>query len=388
MNKNILAIAIAAAVAAPSAFAASTVYGLAHISVDSVQNAKNGSSTTENGSVTNLASNSSRLGFKGSEDLGAGLKAIYQFETTVAFDGESSTGGFGGQRNTFAGLQGGFGTVMLGIHDTPFKLVGRKYDMFGDRIGDMRNLTASGGNSMAGSAAVVETFTNTDDDDVNVTVKAAGAATATTGFDLRPQNVIAYQSPKFGGVTALVAYAVDEKNSKSNAADLSATSASLSYAAGNLGADIAYEVHGKGHTPDASKSMSGVRLGASYNFGSVKVQGFYANQDSYVSADNVKARNIYGLGASMKVTAAGSIKAQIGMADKVSGQDKTGANMYVVGYDHNMSKNTTAYAAYAMVDNEANATFSANGGGGHGDAASVNKGKDASAFSVGIIHKF
>jgi hypothetical protein len=48
----------------------------------------------------------------------------------------------------------------------------------------------------------------------------------------------------------------------------------------------------------------------------------------------------------------------------------------------------TAVAAYAMVDNEANGTYTVNGGGGKGDAATVNAGKDPSAFSVGIIHKF
>ncbi|MBD3768044.1 MAG: porin, partial [Gammaproteobacteria bacterium] len=78
MNKNILAIAIAAAVAAPSAFAAATVYGKAHMSVDSVNNAQDG---TKNGSATNVASNSSHIGIKGSESLGAGLKAVYKFET-------------------------------------------------------------------------------------------------------------------------------------------------------------------------------------------------------------------------------------------------------------------------------------------------------------------
>lgn len=365
MNKNILAIAIAAAVAAPSAFAAATVYGVAHMSVDAVQKAANG---TDNGDVTNIASNSSRLGIKGSEDLGAGLKAVYQFETTLNLDGEGDAAkgqgsGFGGQRNSYAGLAGGFGTVLLGIHDTPFKLVGRKYDMFGDQIGDMRNLTA-------------------------------GAGASTTGFDLRPSNVVAYASPTFGGVSAMLAYAADERNStvNTNASKLEAYSASVGYKAGKFGADLAYENHAKGHTGDASKEMTGVRLGASYDFGSVKLNGFYANQDAYVAAnaagDRIKSRNVYGLGASMKVTAAGTIKAQFGMAEKVSGTDSSGANMYAVGYDHAMSKNTTVYAAYAMVDNEANGTYTVNGGGGHGDASTVNMGKDPSAFSVGLIHKF
>ena len=201
MNKNILAIAIAAAVATPSAFAAATVYGVAHMSVDSVTNAANGA---ENGSQTNVASNSSRLGIKGSEDLGAGLKAVYQFETTIALDGESTTGGWGGQRNSFVGLGGGFGTVMLGIHDTPYKLVGRKYDMFGDQIGDMRNLTAGG--------------TTGNIKDTTGALTGAVINDSSAGFDLRPQNVIAYATPTFNGLSAMLAYSMDERNSKNTAA--------------------------------------------------------------------------------------------------------------------------------------------------------------------------
>jgi predicted porin len=370
MNKNILAIAIAAAVAAPSAFAAATVYGLAHMSVDAVQNAKNGSSTTENGSVNSLSSNSSRLGIKGSEDLGAGLKAVYQFETTLALDGEpqsvSSSGGvtstqstgFGGQRNSFVGLGGGFGTVLLGIHDTPYKLMARTYDLFGDRIGDTRTLTRTAG-------------------------------TATLGFDERPANVVAYVSPSFNGIQATLAYVADEKNSKSTANDATAFSAGVGYKAGKLKADLAYETHAKGLNSTAAnaKSMSGVRLGAAYDFGMVTLNGFYANQDVAVAADNVKARNIYGIGAGVKVGAAGVAKAQYFVADKYNSADN-GASLIAVGYDHNMSKNTTVYAAYALTDNANAASYQVNGGGGHGETTAVNNGKDPSAFSVGVIHKF
>ena len=357
MNKNILAIAIAAAsvVAAPSVFAKATVYGLAHMSVDAVSNAAQGA---ENGSVNSLSSNSSRLGIKGSEDLGAGMKAVYQFETTLMMDGESTTGGFGGQRNSFVGLGGGFGTVLLGIHDTPYKLMARTYDLFGDRIGDTRTLTRTAG-------------------------------TATLGFDERPQNVVAYVSPSFNGIQATLAYVADEKNSKSTANDATAFSAGVGYKAGKLKADLAYETHAKGLNSTAAnaKSMSGVRLGAAYDFGMVTLNGFYANQDVAVAADNVKARNIYGIGAGVKVGAAGVAKAQYFVADKYNSADN-GASLIAVGYDHNMSKNTTVYAAYALTDNANAARYQVNGGGGHGETTAVNAGKDPSAFSVGIIHKF
>lgn len=355
MNKNILAIAIAAVVAAPSAFAASTVYGVAHMSVDAVNNAAAGA---ENGSQTNLSSNSSRIGIKGSEDLGSGLKAIYQWESTVGFDGETNggTGGWGVQRNTFAGLAGGFGTVLLGIHDTPLKMVGRKYELFGDQVGDFRNLTRPAGGAL--------------------------------GWDERPTNVVAYVTPNMGGFSAVLAYVMDEKNSKSNANNADAYSLSAGYAAGKFNVDAAYENHAKGLNGVADKDMTAFRLGASYDFGGIKLLGFYANQDVAIAANTVKARNIYGIGAGFKVGAAGTIKAQIGVSDKISSVDDSGATMYAIGYDHALSKNTTVYAAYALTDNQNAAAFSVNGGGGHGETTGVNAGKDPSAFSVGLIHKF
>jgi predicted porin len=351
MTKNILA--IAAAVMAPSAFAAATVYGTAHMSVDSASQIKDG---TNQMSQTNVASNSSYVGIKGSEDLGAGLKAVYQFETTVAFDGDSSTTGFGSQRNTFVGLGGGFGTVLLGVHDTPLKMVGRKYDMFGDRIGDTRNITAANGTNV--------------------------------NFDARPGNVVAYVSPTFNGVTAILAYVNDENGAAVAApasGNTSALSASIGYAAGALTVDGAYESHGAGFSANTNQSLAATRFGAGYSFGAVKVQGFYGNQDMDLAAGK-KSRDVYGAAASMTVGAAGTIKAQYAVAGKYNNLDNS-ASLLAIGYDHAMSKNTTAYVAYAAANNASAATYTMNGG-GHGVASTVNAGKDPSAFSVGIIHKF
>jgi predicted porin len=359
MTKNILAIAIAAAVMAPSAFAAATVYGQAHMSVDSLDSGSE--------SVMAVGSNSSRLGIKGSEDLGGGLKAVYQYEMQLAMDGDTTgSGGIDGQRNTFAGIGGDFGTVLLGIHDTPVKLVGRKYDLFGDRVGDMRNLTG--------------------------TKDGAGY-----NFDLRPKNVLAYASPTFGGVSVLAAYVFQEgttsngayvtTNNGSNAAadKTDAYSVMVSYAAGKMGADLGYENHSNAFS-GINKSTAATRLGASYDFGMVKAHAFYANQDA-VSGTEVKARNIYGVGAAIAAGAAGKVNLQVGMADAKNGGND-GATMYAVGYDHNMTKNTTVYAIYAMTNNDTNGQFNV-AGGGHGENfATIAKGKDPSAVSVGLRHNF
>ncbi len=372
MNKNILAIAIAAAVAAPSAFAAATVYGLAHMGVAQQSDvANNGSST----SITTVGSNSSRLGIKGSEDLGAGLKAIYQIEASVGMDGEGSTtikangadtkdvvvkDTFGaGLRNTFAGVSGGFGTVLFGRHDSPIKLVGRTYDLFGDQIGNNRNI-----------------------------LLGKGDASITGLVDGRHSNVIAYQTPKMGGFEALVALVPgggrDNEYYSNDTAKKDAYSLSAGYKAGAFGVSAGYINIDNVYT---NKAFTATRVGAEYTMGAAKVVALYQNAKTTATKDS----DVYGVGASYKVTAPGTIKAQYYVAGNTAaaGTTKNGASLLTVGYDHAMSKNTTAYAAYSLVDNNKAGTFTANmASAGSGDNTTAIPGKDNSAFSVGLIHKF
>jgi len=108
-----------------------------------------------------------RLGVKGSEDLGGGLKAIYQIEIGINPNDTNNNLVNGADtfyyRNTFVGLAGGWGTALMGRHDTPLKISTGKLDLFADTLADMN---------------------------------------ATVGFqDLRVDNVVAYISPSFSGFT-------------------------------------------------------------------------------------------------------------------------------------------------------------------------------------------
>ena len=97
-------------------------------------------------STNGLAAANSRLGFKGKEDLGGGLKAIFQLETQVAVD--DGTGGSGSQfwsRDSFVGLTGDFGTLRLGVMDTVFK-------EYGDVIGI---LGVSSGSFLSSSSVLI-----------------------------------------------------------------------------------------------------------------------------------------------------------------------------------------------------------------------------------------
>jgi len=331
MKKHLIALAVAAAVAAPAAMADTTLYGLAHMSIDFVDNGSD--------NATNVASNSSRLGVKGSEKLGNGLTAVYQYEVTVGLDGESKSDSlFDGARNSFVGLSGSFGTALVGIHDTPYKLMGRNYDLFGDQVGDSRNLTS-------------DKF-----------------------GDLRPQNVIAYATPKMGGFSALLAYVTAEEFGNTN---YDAYSMNAEYKAKMFDVAGAYEVH-----KTAGDDLSAYRLGAGVNFGGLRVNALYQNADYSDAAE----RAVYGLGAGYTF-GKNVVKGQVFMADEVENSNDSGATMFAIGYDYKASKQTTLYAAYASTDNDAVALFGMNGG-GHGDKTTITAGQDGSVFSVGVKHKF
>lgn len=138
MNKKLLMAAVASAlVAGPmlSAQAAPTVYGKLNLGVASVDNGN-----TSDSSALAVTDNASRLGVKGDEDLGGGLKAIYTFETTI--DGDN--GGFGGARDVFAGLQGDWGSVRLGQFNSVYKSLSTGLEVFGDTTGDFTTYGLNG----------------------------------------------------------------------------------------------------------------------------------------------------------------------------------------------------------------------------------------------------
>ncbi|OOZ57240.1 porin [Solemya velum gill symbiont] len=127
MKKSLIAMAMAAAIAAPAANANVVIYGKVHVSIDHVESESSDASWA-------VSSNSSRIGFKGTEDLGNGLSLIWKAETGYDFaDGGawSSSG-----RNAYIGLTGDWGTFLYGNHDTALKMSTAKLDIFSDTIAD------------------------------------------------------------------------------------------------------------------------------------------------------------------------------------------------------------------------------------------------------------
>src|SRR3989344_5012260 len=140
MNKKLLMAAVASAlVAGPmlSAQAAPTVYGKLNLGVASVDNGN-----TADSSTLAVTDNASRLGVKGDEDLGGGLKAIYMMEFTVDADAAATIGSSG--RDVYAGLQGGWGSVRLGSFNSVYKSLSTGLEIFGDTTGDFTTYGLNG----------------------------------------------------------------------------------------------------------------------------------------------------------------------------------------------------------------------------------------------------
>jgi predicted porin len=180
MKKKLILAAITAALATPLAVQAEAImYGKLRVAT------QNASSNIEAGKSWGMANHSSRLGVKGSEDLGGGIRAIYKLEFGVNPTVEGNNGGWT-QRNSYVGLDGAFGTFLMGVHDTPLKVSTMKLDLFEDTAADF--------DVGFGAPATYDTATGA------ITSSHSGVGL----FDSRRvDGVIAYVSPSFAGLTLM-----------------------------------------------------------------------------------------------------------------------------------------------------------------------------------------
>jgi len=156
MQKKLIALAVAGLSTAAFAQTNVTIYGVADVSVQG-QNVSKGvasAADTAQGSVASVKSNSSLIGFKGTEDLGNGLKGLFQIETNVNMTGQSSGQGvaantsnsnFGSLRDTYVGASSKYGTVLGGYLSTPFRSALTSFDVMPGATGDGRIENLMGG---------------------------------------------------------------------------------------------------------------------------------------------------------------------------------------------------------------------------------------------------
>lgn len=335
MKKSLIALAVAGAVSAP-AFAATSnvdIYGKMHMSVSLFND------QPDNINDVQISSNASRIGFKGAEDLGGGLSGIWQIESGVNLDEQSGTWA---SRNSFVGLKGGFGTVLLGNHDTPLKMIGRSIDLFGDTIADSRNV-------MGG------------------------------GSDTRAKNVVAYVSPNMSGFGIVAAYSTDlaVSGSAGDADNHGVYNLNGTYNNGPLFLGLAY---GDGDGHEAVGRGAHWRAAAGYTLGDLKFVGQYDKLDGNTSADADYDAWMVGAAYTM-----GAIVLKANYMDGDWDGTSNDPKQWTLGADYNLSKRTAVYALYA---NGEYVTLGAGAGGSDQIGPGPTSGGDISAFSVGVTHNF
>lgn len=380
MNKKLVAVAVAGVLAAPLAAQAQTanvtLYGRLNLTAE-VVSAEQSDGTK--GNYFRVNSNSSRLGVRGTESLGGGLNAIFQIESSI--NGDSSGGTLAG-RETFAGLQGGWGTIKLGNFLAP-------YDDIHPIFGNVPTLTTS----ILSTASVWAQGTS---------AKTAG------GFDARLGNSVRYDSPKVGGFTGSVqisqydtsgGYGTDAQQRQ----HAYVMSTGGYYNNGPIQVGLAYEANN--NVRGAGLDDYGLSLAGGYNFGAFRLGGVWERLKYDVPSGDVKrdyfgvsgtfnlgpgqiyayyARALDGKGSACDINEVGCTRAAGAVAGVARGSD-TGANEYELSYTYPLSKRTLTYVGYHQIDNDRNAGYNFNINPISGTTAAGFKPK---GFVVGLVHFF
>ena len=340
MNKKLLAIAVGTAMVAGStvAMAEATVYGKINMGIVSYDDGDKGAATKADG--IGIFDEASRLGAKGSADLGNGLKGIFKMEGTVDMDG---TGTFAFNRDTYVGLKGGFGQVTIGHKNTAYKNATGKFDLFADMWGDT---TGSG-------------FGN---------------------FDRREQNQVQYAG-KFGmvGVSADMNFA--EATDAGNDEDKAGLTAAVSFAPmKGLKISVATATRGGG----GSVNDTATKLGAQWKGGAHTVNFVYKQEkdDSAATDENMNVMVAqYGIKFGMNAV-------QVSYTQLTEDADDSNATQMSAAFVHNFNKATKAYVAYSAIANDDLVNHDGRLDSGLGHLNNTEAGSDPSSFAVGVTHKF
>lgn len=334
MKKSLIALACASAFAA-SANAQSTLttYGI----VDMGMVVDNGATSIQK--LTSGVQSGTRLGFKGTEDLGNNMKALFVLETGLTAD----QGGFGYTtgsnvafaRQSFVGLQSDMGTLTLGRQYTPFFLT----------LNSVADPFASG---LAGNAQNLIPHTG-----------------------IRMSNTVKYVTPIFSGISAEVAYGFGENPSGNESADRN-VGGSVGYSDGALNVRLAYH---RANNATNTAHTSNTMLAANYNLEVAKVFAAVSDNDQPLTFG--KSTDVL-LGVTVPFGKHQFIASFINKDNRSAlNQD---ANQFGLGYTYALSKRTNIYAAWATIDNKRGAPFTV---GNNSELGTGDK-----AFNLGVRHTF
>ena len=385
MKKTLTAFAALAVCGLASAQSSVTLFGVVDAGVtyqsatsrDAVTGASVKSSKT---SLSNSGYNSSRIGFRGTEDLGGGLAASFWLEAPITND-DGATGISTFNRRSTVSLSGGFGELRLGRDYTATFWNDTIFDPFG---------TNGSGSSVINTVSGSTGLNNTN--------------------YVRASNMVGYfLPPNLGGFYGQLQYSFHENTDTDSSTTTVSTNSNagryvggrFGYANGPLDVALALGQSIATDTTSLTRKVQTINLGASYDFGPVKLFGELSNVKNKfdlavgTSHDSYKG---YLIGASMPV-GAGVIRASYSTvrydegAAGITGEDPR-AQKLAIGYVHNLSKRTALYATVARVNNRNDAAYtgslSAASTTGYGSAGVSYTGlpRSSTGYDFGIRHAF
>ena len=359
MKKSLIALAVLAASGAAMAQSSVTLFGIVDTNVsylDGVSNAA-GTNTDSKYGIGTSGNATSRLGFRGVEDLGGGLKAGFHLEGEI-FGDDGNASGFNFKRRSTVSLAGGFGEVRLGRDLTPGYSKFISYDLFGQ---------AGYGQFLGWSA---------------------WGAVGADANGIRKSNMITYFTPNMSGFSGAIGYGFDEQTTGSLGRYVGGY---VAYDNGPLSVALSYDESSAltlGAITGVSPAVNGVdrnrlTLGGSYDLNVVKLNAILQQTKDDVPGGSERKVNAYMLGASAPV-GAGEVKLQYALYDQKAIDSK--AHQISLGYVHNLSKRTAVYGTVAYMDNKdaSKLNLSAKGLG----TIDARAGDSQTGVQVGIRHSF
>jgi len=387
MNKKLLAVAVASALAVPvTASAQVTISGIFKVGISNISTGGTETPNRANSSQLRVDDNSSRILFNVTEDLGGGLAAIGQLDLRFAPDqaGAAPQNNPIGSGNTYVGLRSNsWGTISLGRWDLHY---GNQPD----------DLASKAGALMASSVSLMDFQLN-----------GTGAAqTAAVANATRTANVIKWDSPTWGGFAVTAAYSTSPLAASSEG-DMAVTAAGTKPDGGdgmNLKATFTganWQIGGSMWNAKAEANtaatapweQSSTAFWGYIRFGGFKV-GAAMNQATLTNNVGVDTSDRTSVTLPVSYTTgphnfyAHYTMAQEDKATQFTGLD-TKAKMMAFAYVYDLSKRTSVGLTYAQIDNGANANYNFFTGGSLGSAdANPGRGEDLSLIQATLRHAF
>ena len=397
MKKSLVALAALAVAGAASAQSSVTLFGILDAGISYYENENFAGVQASRTDLSSSGYNSSRLGFRGTEDLGGGLAASFWLEAGLGND-VGTVGDSGGtrmfNRRSTVSLSGRFGEVRLGRDYVPTFWNDTIFDPFGTNGVGTNAVSTSGGGTLLGRAFGL----------------------ADNGNYVRASNSVGYFLPaNLGGFYGQFMYGLPERVEFDPATATPGTTAltfdgryvggRVGYANGPLDVAIAYgeNVITRNFQGGGRAETKVGNVGASWDFGFMKLMGEYnqtdVNSDVLIPATGTRpivdaSSQGYLIGATFPI-GPGLIRTSYSYTDFDLGNnagDDPEAQKFAIGYVHNLSKRTALYATAAYVKNKHNNTAGAAGAAlsvvTGGPTAGLGAVEKSYGYDFGIRHSF